>query len=166
MTAATEITLNDAIREVIADNPDVTDVWELAEKVADATPDHLIRDFFIKSLPPQIRIFIGNERNAALNDVRRAGGGAVRSGKANKSNRTKAYAEENPWAKFLEKQIGTDRGYVIIKELNHDDVKFLIESRRMAAEAANADADYWARVLAKMELENVETVGELSGPVE
>lgn len=164
--AAPELTLNDIIRQVVNDNPDIaSDVWALAEKVADATPEDLIRDFFIKSLPPSIRIHMGNERNAALADVRRSG--TVRSGKGNISQRTKDYAEENPWAKFLlTRRHAGERGYVTVAELTRDDVKFIVESHRMAAEAENAQADYWSRVLSEMERRDVWTVGDLDGPVE
>lgn len=97
-------TLAGLIRKVLADNLDIHKNQELADRVFEATPQHLIPKFYRQALTanvPIVNAAVRNTKPAETMEER-----PVRSGRFNRSRRMQDIAENNWYQQQLDARIG------------------------------------------------------------
>lgn len=157
MTAAVvkETTLNSLIREVIDENP-LADPWDLAVMVARRTLSEELEGFYTEALVPLIRISLSGRRNSAIN--------------ANRGGRTvskKAGRVRDAWQQELDSLIAVGGGvYKPLRDCTAADLAVVIESRVSHIRSVQMQVDHFEALAKALAEQGVETVGELSGPVQ
>lgn len=162
MTTTTQL-----IRQVIG-NTGLVDPREIAEVVADRTPDSEVRGFYAKMLVQEVRMHLSNERRNIFSqagsepnpdtDPTVGKSGLKPLGKA----RTRATVARDWWADFTSTRVHVgQQSWKLLGDCTFDDLRSMHDERASHADRVLQEAHRFDVLSKLLEEEGVESVGLL-----
>lgn len=150
-------TTNDLIRQVV-DQTGLDDPRQVAEKVAEITPDEQVRDFYARMLVQEVRVFFSSERRRAFDAVKGKQSGRKALGPA----RTKVSVVRDWWSEFCSSRVHVgDSVWKSLGECTFEDLRALHDERVDHAERTLSEAQRFDLLAKLLEEDGVSRVCEL-----